>query len=1175
MYKATIKYLLALTLTLAFGVSAASAQSSGSISGTITDPTGANIPNATVTAKNLATGVVTTRTTNDSGFFQMQLPAGDYSVQGSAQGFGSVVHEKITVDALASVPLDLTLSVGSTTTEITVAAASETIQTDNTTLGTTLRNEVYSALPLQMSQGVPRDPTSFISLAPGVAAVVLQSAGPSYTSFNGAQQEVNGLYFEGLPVSFPNQMGDTRPIALAVSVDAVNQFQVEINGEKAEYQGQGFHNYVLKSGANQFHGNLFEFFRNTSLDAKSYFATYVPPDHQNEYGGNISGPIKRDKLFFFGNYDAYTYNTTSNPQALSIPSLLERQGNFSELPASQKIYDPLTVSCTGNVCTKQPFPNNIIPASRLSALHVAQSFQSYLPAPTSSGISGNYSSPLKRAISDKNTTVRMDYNINSSHLLYGIFAYGKWTTDYTGNLTPTGTALPLPYTSSPGIVVERPLIAQLHETWTISPSLLNNFGIGFVRLSIPILPITQAGKYPSKAGITGLPGKGQAANGFPAINFAGSNVPANWASTGPFNEWENDVMGQDSLTWVRGKHVFKFGFTYQSTQDNRGSPADGTSASFTFSPNDTANFKANSSAVDTATGNAYASYLLGAVNSASINNNIVVETGSRFHNYSLFAQDDWKLIPKMTVNLGVRWDVYAPFGEEHNRFSIVDPKLPNPAANNIPGALVYGKQLVKTHYKNFQPRLGIAYQLNDKTVIRTGFVLSNTMGTLGLGGNGPNGPGQNGFNPPSAISSTQSGLPAFYWDTGVPTPVTPVPVGSPGFGSGNSTVNPGGAIGPPILWNGDLAGHPQVYMNFSFGFQRELPGRITFGATYSGSLGRFLSRYNAVGPYSNSMDPKYLALGTLLTSTASDANIALAKAQFSEIARPFPNFQGTIATMLAPFPQYASAGTTCYSCNEASSTYHSMQITAQHHMTRGLQAQLAYTLSKEIDDINGAASQLGAVGGGTRNPYNHTWDRGMGLIDRRHNLHLTWVYDLPMGKSHRVSGGAIGDAILGGWQWSGIYNMNTGVPLGVTGTGCTTPGIASTCMVSLAPGYSGNAQLRSYSTGHGEKIAGQSSVVYLDKTAFVDPAPYTFGNVPRSAPYGLRAPTFWEVDTTVRRTFPIKERLRFQLSADFFNLMNNVIFAPPATNIDASSFGTVSSTQNQSRHIQLSGRLTF
>ncbi len=169
------------------------------------------------------------------------FPAGVYRIQGGAPGFQSVINQNITVDALANVSLDIQLSVGTSTSEITVTAAnaSEGIQTDNTTLGSTLRNEVYAALPLQMSQGVPRDPTAFVSLAPGVASVVLQSAGPSYTSFNGGQQEVNGLYVEGLPISFPNQMGDTRPIALAVSVDAVNQFQVEINGEKAEYQGSG------------------------------------------------------------------------------------------------------------------------------------------------------------------------------------------------------------------------------------------------------------------------------------------------------------------------------------------------------------------------------------------------------------------------------------------------------------------------------------------------------------------------------------------------------------------------------------------------------------------------------------------------------------------------------------------------------------------------------------------------------------------------------------------------------------------------------------------------------------------------------------------------------------------------------------------------------------------------
>ncbi len=288
---------------------------------------------------------------------------------------------------------------------------------------------------------------------------------------------------------------------------------------------------------------MFEFFRNTSLDAKNYFTPFVPADHQNEYGGNISGPAWKGKLFFFGNYDAYDFNTTTAPTVLSIPSLAERAGDFSALPVT--IYDPATQVCSGTpvVCTKQAFPGNKIPTARLATLPIAQSFQSYLPNPTGSGFVNNYINPLKRSISNKNTTVRVDYNINQKHQLYGVFAYGKWSTDYTETLPPLGLALPLPYTSSPGIVVERPLIAQLHETYTISSSLLNNIGIGVVRLSIPIAPITQAGNYPQKAGMTGLPGSGQAAKGFPAINFGGTNAPASWGSTGPFNEWGKRCHG--------------------------------------------------------------------------------------------------------------------------------------------------------------------------------------------------------------------------------------------------------------------------------------------------------------------------------------------------------------------------------------------------------------------------------------------------------------------------------------------------------------------------------------------------------------------------------------------------------------------------------------------------------
>lgn len=216
----------------------------------------------------------------------------------------------------------------------------------------------------------------------------------------------------------------------------------------------------------------------------------------------------------------------------------------------------------------------------------------------------------------------------------------------------------------------------------------------------------------------------------------------------------------------------------------------------------------------------------------------------------------------MTLNLGLRWDVFSPFNEQHSRFSFADPNLANPAAGNIPGALVYGQQLVHTHYKNFQPRVGFAYSLDSKTVVRGGFVMANTLGTLGIGGNGPNGPGQTGFNPPSAITSSVTGQPAFYWDQGVKTPVTPFPTGTPGFGAGNSTINPTGAISVPILSNPDLAGRSPYYMNWSFGAQRQIPYGLTIGATYSASLARFLSRYTAVGKYNNSMDPKYVALGT-------------------------------------------------------------------------------------------------------------------------------------------------------------------------------------------------------------------------------------------------------------------------------------------------------------------------
>jgi len=1149
-------------LGLIAAASFANAQSAGTVEGTVTDSSHAVIANATVVARNAATGVETTRTTNGAGLFVLVLPPGDYRVEATATGFQPELHEKITVDALADVPLNFQLNVGAATSAVTVSATVGGVQTEDATLGQTTRNELYDALPLAMNLGVPRDPTAFVGLAPGVAAVVLQSAGPSYTSFNGAQQATNGLFLEGLSVTLPNVQGDTRDLALGVSVEAVDQFQVEINGEKAQYQGQGFHNYVLKSGTDQIHGGAYEFFRNTDLDARGFFSPFVPLDRQNEFGGNVGGPIKKDKIFFFGNYSGYYFNTATAPTILSVPSLAERNGDFSALPAA--IYDPASQTCSGAVCSETQFPSNIIPTNRLSK--AASSFQSYLPDPTGAGFVNNYLQPLPRSIHNNNTTMKFDANINEKHRLYGVFVYGQWLTDYTGNLTPTGTALPLPYTATPGIVEERPWITQLHETYLISPTLLNNFAVGMTRLSIPIFPVTAAGNYPEKADLTGLPPSGQAATGFPGITFSGNNIPNSWSGSGPFSEWQNNYALQDSLQWVHGNHILNFGGAYQIEQDNLANPTSGTDATFTFANNQTAGFSPTGTLLTT-TGNGYASYLLGAVSSASVVNNNVVETGTRYSNYSLFVQDDWKASRKLTLNLGLRWDLYLPYSEDFNRFSYMVPSLPNPAAVGANGALAYGGSPIDTHWKNFQPRLGLAYALDSKTVFRAGFVLADTLGAGGIGGNGNTGPGRTGYNPPSAIASAVTGEPAFYWDQGVPPIVTPYPLLTPGFGVGDTTINPTGAVSVDYV-NPTLSGRAPYYINWSGGLQRQLPGSFVLGVTYSASVGHFLPRDGDLGIWTDSMPVQYLALGSLLTAQATPANLAAAKVLFPQIALPFSNFQGTIATMLKPFPQYA--GITCYSCDLGNSTYNSLQVTLQRRLSKGFTTQLAYTLSKEIDNIpNGG--QLGVVGG-TRDPYDGLYDRGLGAIDHRHNLHLTMVYRLPFGKGYLGGGNPVLSRIIGGWSISNIFTFTTGAPLGITGSGCNTPGIVSTCIPSYNPSFTGSVMNAPWGSGN---VLGSGAASYISKNAFVDPAPYTFGNAALAAPYGLTAPTLWDIDITLRREISIRERMKLQLSADFFNVLNNVIFAAPGTNIDSANFGQLTTAANSPRRIQFGARFIF
>lgn len=1157
------------------GIASAQISGSGTVQGTVTDATGAIIPQASVTAVNIATGVETNRQTTGAGLYVLSpLPAGEYNVRVTASGFQTLIKQHVVVDATTTVGLDLQLQVGSASDQVTVEAVASELHTEDTTLGVNMGNRVYDSLPLAMGSGVPRDPTQFIALSPGVAAVVTQSAGPSYTSFNGARQENNELYLEGVPMTFPNQQGDTRDLALGVSVEAVEQFQVEINGEKAQYQGQGFHNYVLKSGTNQFHGSAYEYFRNTDLDARGFFSPFIPLDHQNEFGANFGGPIKKEKIFFFGNYSGYRFNTSTAPIYISVPTLAERGGDFSALPAA--IYDPTTQTCNGAICSKNPFPGNVIPANRISS--VSKSFQSYLSSvvPTNSGIVNNYLSTLPRSIHNNNTTDKVDLNLSEKNRLYGVFIRGKWQTDYTGNLTPTGTSLPLPYTQTPGIVVEVPTIAQLHHTYVLSSTLLNTASFGLTRLWIPIFSVTADGKYPEKAGLTGLPPNGQAPDQFPGINFSGTNAPNSWGGS-PFNEAENNFSFMDSMQWVHGKHSVAFGFQLQRLQDNTASPTSGSSASFSFTNNETAGFSPTGTLLST-TGNSYASYLLGAPASGSITNNNVVWRGARYRDYSAFIQDDWTASSRLSVNLGIRYDLFGPSTEAFDRMSFMNPNMPNPAAGGRLGALEYAGNgpvncqchiPIRTHYLNFEPRVGLAYKLSNKMVVRTGFIMTYAHGAAALGGNGSGaGPGATGYNPPTSIASSVTGLPAFYWDQGIPPVVTPTPILTPGFGAGFTTTNPAGAVSAAYV-DPDLAGKAPYYLNWSVGLQRELPGQVTVGATYSASVGHFLASASAPWIWTNSMPLQYLALGSLLNAQATPANIAAAQAIAPGIGLPFGNFQGTIAQMLKPFPQYSAV--TYYSGDLGNSTYNSLQVTLNRRFSSGLTAQIGYTFSKEIDNTP-SGGQLGAVGG-TRNPFDGSLDRGLGAIDHRHIFHGTFVYNLPLGRGHRLGANAITRGIFSDWTISGLITFTSGAPLSISGSGCTTPGISSTCVVSLNPSFTGPVRINgNYGTGN---ALAPGAIAYFNKAAFVDPAPYAFGNAPRSAPYGLFAPALLDEDVTVRREIPLRERIRLLISADVFNITNSVYFAAPGTNIDSANFGQLTTSANLPRKIQLNARITF
>jgi hypothetical protein len=1158
-------------LTVVFPVSA-QIGGAGSIAGVVADPTGALIPGATVEATDAATGVKSTRQTTAAGYFVLAaLPAGDYTVRVTAPGFETIIQQHVIVDALATTSFNPTMSIGAATEQVTITAAPPEIDTSDASIGQTVRNEVFTALPLTMGIGgasvnSPRDPTSFVQFMPGVSGYGGNTAG----TVMGGTTRSEEVYIDGLSATTAGAQGEVRYLALGITIEAVDQFQLQSAGASVQYSGQGSTNFVIKSGTNQFHGLAYENIRNSDLDSRGFFPALRPINKQNEFGGTFGGPIRRNKLFFFGSYGGYRTIQSTTPTVISLPTLLERTGNFSELPT--QIYDPLTTSCVSGSCSRTAFPGNIIPSSRIAS--PSNFFQSFLPAPTNSALVSNYLGTEPVGFGVNNTTEKMDYNISDKHRIYGFFSRGKRadTTLYrNGNI-------PLPYTDS-RLVSEIMSNGQMKETWLISNALLNEASIGFSRYWIPIADGTMVsncgaggggeaagvGKYCNNwmaaGGISGLPA-GEAAGSFPYMTFSGPNSPFSWrnGNSPAFNDAENNLTMEDNLQYTHGKHSVTVGGMIQRLQTNYKAQTYGTFAQWTFANTETAGYGATGTMLSSS-GNSYASYLLGALDSANVTDDSVVETGGRLRNYSWWVEDKIKITPHVTLNVGLRHDIRMPWVEVANRMSYLNPALPNPAIGGYAGGLEfegYGQDScqcrdnISTYLKNFQPRAGLAWGINDRTVVRAGFgVTSFRYGVTG--GTGTyQGTGALGLVANPNFATLDSGAtPAFYWQSGFPA-YQKAPFFSPSYGSGFYTGTPNGLA----MTYGDPSMVPPRYLTWNVGIQRELIPTMTLNLTYVGSVGHHLPK-GTLGFWSDQMAPQYLALKNLLNASATSANLASAQATIPGVSLPYANYSGTISQMLRPFPQFASVNDVYGAIGN--SNYQSLQAVLQKNFSHGVTGNFNYTFSKEWDDLAGFSSWVDDKALST-NPL--------------HVFNALITYRVPLGRGQALlsHSNRVVSAIVSFWQLSGITTYRSGAGLGAIGASCTLPN-AGSCWASYNPSFSGNVRINGgYGNGN---LSGANTTAYIDVTAFASPAAYTFGNTPRDLAYGLRGPGFFNQNLSLRRQFTLTERVRLSFQADSLNAFNSVSFSNPGTTITTATFGRITSQANTPRDLQFGARLTF
>jgi hypothetical protein len=1125
------------------------AQANAGITGTVTDTTGAVIPDANVTITNEGTSVASKTVTSSAGTYSVTgLIPGAYTITVEKSGFKKAVQNHVNVEVSTTATIPITLSTGAATETVQVEASSIALNTTAPQLGSTIEPVVVKALPTEVSgRGRQIDQLQF--LAPGITGDTFSHRIGGGVDF---EQEI---VYNGIPAPQPETEGYTTNFN--PPYEMVQEFRVERSTFSAQFGlGQGALTYQMASGTNNYHGDLFEINRNSLFDSVGYFngpywggKNKVPTDHENNYGFTIGGPISIPKLYngkdrTFGHYSQEWYKQNNeSTDSNTVPTALQKTGNFSDFVDSAgaliPIYDPLT---------GLPFPGNIIPANRISPN--SASLLQYLPDPDRPGLDSNRTfAPFINPHIQHVWGFTVDQVLTPTQSIH----YSQWRNSFS-NYSFDGTP------ARDFVIAPNPLNSQKYEPAlgsgfllsynnTLTPNLVMTAGFGWIgeinnqfNQTKYSFPAVQAGIIPAN------------------ITFDGQHAPTNWGTDGAWLQSINRKLGiaiVNNYLWTHGRHTFNIGWEFRRSyqDDNEEQTAGGR---FQFSQRTTANPADTSNS----SGSSFASFLLGLPDSANRSNS--QELRLRNLAFSPYIQDDIKITPKLTVNLGLRWDIQVPFTEVNNRVVFFDPNNPgtNPAAGGIPGAANLlgtgsghvGWDRADIHWSHFGPRLGFAYQISPKMVVQGGFSVAFLNGGAYEYGTNKVAVNYGNLLVGSFTRGSTGGTSSSYgsWDTNLLPNPSPTPF--------NSSLG----VGTQINALSKSDGYAPYSQQWNVNVQRELPYNTFLTAAWVGNRVIHLpSQLNVP----NQLNPKYFALGSDLQLSFADGS-----AQAKGYALPYPNFvqdfggSATVGQSLTPYPQYSYI----YNNFEASGTtyYQGLQLQVEKRFTNGLSFLAGYTLSRLWDNTS---SGFGSFTAAALNKYNQKPEWTVSGSDEPNTFKMSGTYELPIGpgKKYFTNKGVTGQ-ILGGWQVGWILDYEAGTAFGPTESGNPYPGQPNGAPnVTLRPDRNSSVKLKTANYGDIKKTlrsSGPPSAQVFDPTAFTQtPSPYVLGNALRNYSE-LRNPAQYNENANVRKHFYFGERFQGILQVDYFNLFNRTILNGPDNNKSNSTFGQITNlNSNNSR----------